>query len=154
MQEKYADAAAHLKLVIGTSSKATDALALLGLLEVKEGKNIQEGLSHLRKAIDLDPLNPDLVVLEALALQHHQSNYTKALDRYKKAVDLMKRRGRKISYEIYTNIGVLCHETKQYDAALDVYKQAFDALDDDNKAQEVSLEDDGIDSGQIILKRK
>lgn len=152
MQEKCNDAAAHLKLVIGTSSKATDALALLGLLEVKEGKNIQDGLLHLRKAIDLDPLNPELIVLEALALQQHESNYLKALDRYQKAVNLMTRRGRKISYEIYTNIGVLCHETKKYDQALKMYKQAFEALDDEKRAQESSLEDDFIEGGRIVLK--
>ena len=152
MQEKYADAAAHLKLVIGTSAKATDALALLGLLEVKEGKTVQDGLMHLRKAIDLDPLSPELVILEALALQQHESNYTKALDRYKKAVTLIKRRARKISHEVYTNIGVLCHETKKFEEALDMYKQAFEALDEGATAREVSLEDDFIEGGNIVLK--
>ena len=152
MQEKYADAAAHLKLVIGTSAKATDALALLGLLEVKEGKEVQDGLMHLRKAIDLDPLSPELVILEALALRQHESNYSKALDRYKKAVELMKRRGRKISHEIYTNIGVLCHETKKFDEALDNYKQAFEALDEGATAREVTMEDDFIEGGNIVMK--
>lgn len=152
MQEKYDEAAANLKLVIGTSSRATDALALLGLLEVKDGKNIQEGLSHLRKAIDLDVLNPDLVILEALALQQHQSNYGKALDRYKKAVELMKRRGTKISYEIYTNIGVLCHETKKFDMSLEMYKNAFEALDEDSNAKEVTLENVGIEGGKLVQK--
>ncbi|CAB9509292.1 associated protein CTR9 homolog [Seminavis robusta] len=151
MQEKYADAAAHLKLVIGTSARATDALALLGLLEVREGKNIQDGLLHIRKAIDLDPLNPDLVVLEALALQQHESSYTKALDRYQKAVQLMGRRGKKVPYEIYTNIGVLCHETKKFDKALEMYKQSFKALDEDETAQEVSLDSKEIEGGAIVL---
>ena len=152
MQEKYADAAAHLKLVIGTSAKATDALALLGLLEVKEGKEVQDGLMHLRKAIDLDPLSPELVILEALALQQHESNYSKALDRYKKAVELLKRRGRKISHDIYTNIGVLCHETKKFDEALDNYKHAFEALDEGATAREVTMEDDFIEGGNIVMK--
>ena len=52
MQEKYEDAAAHLKLVIGTSGRATDAFALLGLLESRDRKTIPDGLLHLRKAID------------------------------------------------------------------------------------------------------
>lgn len=152
MQEKYDDAMAHLKLVIGTSNKATDALALLGLLEVKNNETIQDGLVHLRKAIDLDPLSPELIILEALALQQHQSNYTKALDRYKKAVELMKRRGRKISHEIFTNIGVLCHETKAFDEALENYTLAFDALDEDGSSKEVSMECDFIEGGNIVLK--
>jgi tetratricopeptide (TPR) repeat protein len=153
MQEKYADAAAHLKLVIGTSARATDALALLGLLEVREGKNTQDGLLHIRKAIDLDPLNPDLVVLEALALQQHESNYAKALERYQKAVELMTRRGRKVHYEIYTNIGVVCHETKKFDKALEMYKQAFEALDEDATARDVRLDSSQeIEGGAIVLK--
>lgn len=152
MQEKFADAAAHLKLVIGTSAKATDALALLGLLEAREGKTMQDGLLHLRKAIDLDPLNPELVVLEALALQQHESTYNKALDKYQKAVDLMKRRGRKISYKIYTNVGVLCHETKKFDRALEMYKLAFEALDEDSTMRQVSLASDEIEGGKILLQ--
>ena len=58
--EEYDDAAAHLQLVLGTSNTATDALATIGLLEVKAGgKKTELGLSNLRKAIDLDPLNPE-----------------------------------------------------------------------------------------------
>lgn len=151
MHEKYGDAAAHLKLVMGTNAKATDALALLGLLEVREGKTMQEGLLHLRKAIDLDPLNPELVVLEALALQQHESNYNRALDKYQKAVDLMKRRGRNISYKIYTNIGVLCHETKKYDRALEMYKLAFEALDEGSTARKVTADTEGVESGGTIV---
>ncbi|OEU21277.1 TPR-like protein [Fragilariopsis cylindrus CCMP1102] len=114
-QEQYDQAAAHLQLVLGTSSTATDALATLGLLEVKTERKSQEGLAHLRKAIDLDPLNPELILLEALALQQHESNFAKALERYNKAAELMKRQGIRIPFEIYTNIGVLSHETRKFD---------------------------------------
>lgn len=129
--ETYDEAAAHLRLVLGSCPQATDAFALLGMLEVKTGKgeNKKEALSYLRKAIDLDPLNPDLVLLEALAFQQHQSDYPAALDRYRKAVKLMEDQGSDVSWEISTNMGVLCHETKQYDEAAIHYQKALQALD-------------------------
>jgi RNA polymerase-associated protein CTR9 len=148
-QEQYEEAAAHLLLVLGTSNTATDALATLGLLEVRSGKKMQEGLAHLRKAIDLDPLNPDLVLLEALALQQHETNFLRSLDRYKKAAQLMERQGKKIPFEIYTNIGVLCHETKNYDESLQMYRRALDAADDIQSRKLATLSNLGIAGGQI-----
>ncbi len=148
-QEEYDEAAAHLQLLLGTSSTATDALAILGLLEVKGGKKTQEGLAHLRKAIDLDPLNPELVLLEALALQQHESNFSKSLERYKKAILLMERQGKKISFDIYTNIGVLCHETKNYDESLLMYRRALEAVDDDASRNVATLDNVGFGGGQI-----
>ena len=148
-QEDFGEAATNLQRVLGTSNTATDALAALGLLEVKSGKKTLEGLAHLRKAIDLDPLNPELVLLEALALQQHESNYAKSLERYKKAVQLMERKGQKIPYEIYTNIGVLCHETKKYDESLKMYKQALDALDESEETKVATLNNLGLPGGYI-----
>lgn len=148
-KEQYDQAAAHLQLLLGTSSTATDALAILGLLEVKKGTKITEGLAHLRKAIDLDPLNPDLVLLEALALQQHETNFPKSLERYKKAIQLMERQGKKISFEIYTNLGVLCHETKNYIECLKMYQLALEALDDDMVRKVATLDNVGIDGGRI-----
>ena len=148
-QEEYEEAVAHLQLVLGTSNTATDALATLGLLEVRSGKKTQEGLAHLRKAIDLDPLNPDLVLLEALALQQHESNFLRSLDRYKKAAQLMEREGKKIPFTIYTNIGVLCHETKNYDESLIMYRRALDAADDSESRKVATLGNLGIAGGQV-----
>jgi RNA polymerase-associated protein CTR9 len=148
-QEEYAEAAAHLQLVLGTSNTATDALATLGLLEVKSGDKTTEGLANLRKAIDLDPLNPDLILLEALALQQHDTNYPRSLERYKKAVQLMERQGKKIPFEIYTNIGVLCHETKSYDESLKMYRLALDAADDEATRKVATMENVGIEGGRI-----
>ena len=148
-QEEYEQAAAHLQLVLGTSSTATDALAALGLLEVKSGKKTQEGLAHLRKAVDLDPLNPNLVLLEALALQQHESNYAKSLERYKKAIQLMERQGKKVGTEIFTNIGVLCHETKRFDESLEMYLRALDAADQDEATKVAKLQNVGFEGGEI-----
>lgn len=148
-QEDYAGAVLNLQRVLAGSNTATDALAALGLLEVKEGKKIKEGLGHLRKAIDLDPLNPDLVLLEALALQQHESSYPKALERYKAAVKLMERKGTKIPVEIYTNIGVLCHETKKFDECLEMYKKALDSLDGSSEDKIATIENTGLEGGQI-----
>lgn len=148
-QEEYGQAAVNLQRVLGTSNTATDALAALGLLEVKGVKKTKEGLAHLRKAIDLDPLNPDLVLLEALALQQHEINYSKSLERYKKAVQLMERKGKKISYEIYTNIGVLCHETKDFDESLKMYLRALDASDESLDERIATLENIGLAGGSI-----
>lgn len=148
-QEKYSEAATHLQLVLGTSNTATDALATLGLLEVKGGKKTQEGLAHLRKAIDLDPLNPELILLEALALQQHETNFPRALERYKKAVELMERQGKKIPFDIYTNIGVLSHETKDYDESLKMYRKALDASETDEEKKTATIDNVGVEGGKI-----
>ncbi len=147
-QDQYEQAAAHLRLVLGTSSTATDALATLGLLEVKAGKRLDEGLSYLRKAIELDPLNPDIVVYEAISLQQLETSYPKSLDRYKKAVGLMERSGRKIPHELHANIGVLCQETKKFDEALSMYELALVDLDDDS-TREADLDNVGKEGGYI-----
>lgn len=149
VKDDYKQAMSHLNKVLAASASATDALSLLGLLEVRAGKDIEEGLARLRKAVELDPLNPDLVVMEALALQQHESNYGKALERYQKAVDLMKRKRTKVPYEIYTNSGVLCHQTKRFDEALDMYQQALASLENFSTASVASLDNLGVDGGRI-----
>jgi RNA polymerase-associated protein CTR9 len=149
VKDDYKQAMSHLNKVLASSASATDALSLLGLLEVRAGKDIEEGLARLRKAVELDPLNPDLVVMEALALQQHESNYGKALERYQKAVDLMKRKRTKVPYEIYTNSGVLCHQTKRFDEALDMYQQALASLENFSTARVASLDNVGVDGGRI-----
>lgn len=151
-QGQYAPAMAHLQLVLGTSTTATDALATLGLLEVKTGKNskkTEDGLGHLRKAIDLDPLNHELILMEALALQQHESSFSKALERYNKAAELMERQGVKIPFEMHTNIGVLSHQTRKFDESLKCYVRALDALDEDGSKREAKMENRGIDGGRI-----
>lgn len=137
-QEDYKGAMQHLKLVVKNSATATDALALLGLLEVKAGgqAHTKEGLLHLRKAIDLEPLNPDLIIMEALALQQEKTSYPKSLERYQKAVELFEATDKVVPYELFCNIGVLCHETKAYDRALHYYTQALEALENETKDNE------------------
>lgn len=150
VQERYDDAVKELKQLLTISSSATDAYALLGLLEVRAGK-LEEGLAHLRKAVELDPANPDLVVLEALALQQHKSDYGKSLQRYEKAVDLMKRGETPVPYQIYTNLGVLCHETRLYEQALNMYRQALTALSDNNSStQTATFSNKGIDGIRVV----
>ena len=152
---KHDEAAAHLRLVLGTSSTATDALAALGLLEIK--KNRKEALNHLKKAVDLDPLNAELILLEAFALQQEDVDYAHALERYKKATVLMKKQGKEISHEVWTNIGVLCQETKQYDEALEYYAKALDTLEANqrkltgNNENEREMDDD---ADKCVIKLK
>lgn len=149
VKEQYDEAAKQLRLLLTQSSHATDAFALLGLLEIRSGK-VVEGLGHLRKAIDLDPSNPDMVALEALALQQHRTNYGKALERYKNAVDLITRRGESVAFQIYANCGVLCHETKKYEESLDMYKKALEVLDASGDLHQVSLANTGVDGVRIV----
>ena len=134
----------ELQLVVKKSPSATDAHAALGLLMVKSGKDKKAGFSHLRKAIDLDPSNPDLVLLEAYALQQEESDYATSLDRYQKATKLMKKQGKAISWIIYTNMGVLCYETKKYSEATECYEKAFKALESEEnyKADNFKLDDE------------
>jgi RNA polymerase-associated protein CTR9 len=130
--EAYDEAAAHLRLLLGTCSNATDALAALGLLEVKAGKDRREAFVYLKKAIDLDPFNADLVLIEALALQQQESDYPFSLDRYRKAVRLLETQSKVVPADVLTNMGVLCHETKQYDEALLMYGKALKAAEAEN----------------------
>jgi RNA polymerase-associated protein CTR9 len=134
----------ELRLVVKKSPSATDAHAALGLLMVKNGKDKKAGFSHLRKAIDLDPLNPDLVLLEAYALQQEESDYTASLDRYRKATQLMQKQGKPIPWVVLTNMGVLCYETKKFDDAADSYQKAFKALEleENYVADEAKLEEE------------
>lgn len=149
VKEQYDQAMEHLNTVLATHTTATDAMALLGLLEVRSGKKTDEGLAHIRKAIELDPLNPQLLVMEALALQQQRTTYNDAIERYKKAIDLMTRHTRdKVTYDIYANSGVLCHETKKYDEALEMYKLALEALDG-GLLREPTLDNTGLDGGLI-----
>lgn len=129
--EAYDEAAAHLRLVLGTCSNATDALAALGLLEVKAGKDRREAFVYLKRAIDLDPFNADLILIEALALQQHESDYPIALDRYRKAVRLIEAQSKSVPADVLTNMGVLCHEMKQYDEALKMYEKALRAAENE-----------------------
>lgn len=149
VREEYQEAAKELQELLRSSSKATDALALLGLLQVYLGKQLDDGLTHLRQAIELDPLNPELVVLEAMALQQHRTFYPKALQKYQKAVDLMNREGVPVPSHIFTNMGVLCQETRKYDEALNMYKQALSSLDENGEYSKASLEIIGVAGGQI-----
>lgn len=149
VKEEYNLAMEELNRLLTTSGPTTDTLALLGLLEVRSGKTFDEGLVHLRKAIELDPLNPELYVLEALALQQHKTNYGISLQRYKKAIDIMKRKGDPVPFDILNNGGVLCHETRKYDEALMMYKLALEALDNGGTMRVVTLENEGIQDAPI-----
>ena len=141
--ETYDEAAGHLQLVVGKSPSATDAHATLGLLGVKSGKDRKGAFSNIKKAIDLDPANADLVLLEALALQQQESDYPLALERYQKAVELMDTQGESPPWTVLTNMGVLCHETKKHDEASSCYEKAMVALEKDaDAAVKASLENE------------
>ncbi len=148
--EAYDEAAAHLRLLLGTCSNATDALAALGLLEVKAGKDRREAFVYLKRAIDLDPFNADLILIEALALQQHESDYPLALDRYRKAVRLLEAQSKAVPADVLTNMGVLCHETKQYGEALEMYEKALKAAE--NEVQDVAAtgETDGNEDWTFV----
>ena len=152
--ETYDEAVGQLRIVVGKSPSATDAQATLGLLEVKSGDRTK-GFSYLTKAIDLEPANADLVLLEALALQQQESDYHLSLERYQKAVQLMESQGESIPWVVLTNMGVLCHETKKFDDAASCYEKALLSLEsnDDIDAAESTLgtEDDKIHHADNLL---
>jgi len=129
-EEEYDEAVAHLRLILGTSSTATDALALLGLLEVR--KDFKGALQYLKRAVEFNPLHPELILLEALAMQQQESYYTQSLEKYEIALRLMLQREKVVSYDIYANIGVICHETKKYKKAMEMYAKALKTLEPDD----------------------
>jgi RNA polymerase-associated protein CTR9 len=147
--QEYSKAATHLTTVLQTSTNATDALALLGLLQARSPKTLEEGLGHLHKAIDLDPLNPDLVLQEAIALQQYESHYSQALACYQKAIRLLQRKKAKVSHQLYANCAVLCHETKKYEQALEMNMASLTALDQDGTARHAQLSNMGLEGGQL-----
>jgi RNA polymerase-associated protein CTR9 len=147
--QEYAKAATHLTTVLQTSTNATDALALLGLLQARSPKTLEEGLGHLHKAIDLDPLNPDLVLQEAVALQQYESHYPQALGCYQKAIRLLQRKKANVSHQLYANCAVLCHETKKYEQALEMNMASLTSLDQDGTARHAQLSNNGLEGGQL-----
>jgi len=61
----------------------------------------------------------------------------------------MERQGSKIPFTIYTNIGVLSHETRKFDESLTSYVHALNALDEDSTKREAKLENNGVEGGTI-----
>lgn len=129
--ENFEDASGQLELVVKASPNSSDAHAVLGLLKIRDGSDRKGAFVHLQKAIDLDPANADLILLEALALQQEESDYSKALERYQTAVKLMETQGENVSWIVLTNMGVLCHETKKFGEALICYERALKSLEED-----------------------
>eukprot|EP00592_Proboscia_alata_P020741 CAMPEP_0194425676 /NCGR_PEP_ID=MMETSP0176-20130528/24887_1 /TAXON_ID=216777 /ORGANISM="Proboscia alata, Strain PI-D3" /LENGTH=1293 /DNA_ID=CAMNT_0039236049 /DNA_START=225 /DNA_END=4106 /DNA_ORIENTATION=- len=141
-QGQFEEAETHLRLVLGPSPSATDAHAVLGLLEAKAGKDRKGAaaglkkaaedrkgaLVRLKKAAELSPTDPELILTQALALQQHETDFPAALERYRKAVEMMEHQGTAVSSEVLTNIGVLCQETNQHDEALKMYESALITL--------------------------
>ena len=64
---------------------------------------------------------------------------------------LMEGQGRPVPYEVLTNMGVLCHETKKFEDALLHYGKALEALDEDNN-QKGTLVLESIKCSQIQHK--
>lgn len=151
MKEDYNEGMAELEKVLKACPLATDAMSLMGLLKVYMGKEVEEGLTLLRKATERDPLNPDLVILEAQGLQQHRSNYDKAFERYQKAIELIRRKNKgtnnQVPYDVLVNTAVLCHETKRFDQGLQLYQQALISLDDAGTARTETSETGGSGGG-------
>ena len=127
------EAAQELQDFLGKAPnpKPTDALALLGLLQAPKLMTM-ESPPALRQARELDPLNPELLVLEAMALQSRSP--AKSLQKYRSAVQLVQQRGdAAIPVEWYNNMGVLCHETRQWEAAKQYYTDGLQSLVTNNK---------------------
>ncbi|GKY99266.1 hypothetical protein MPSEU_000881700 [Mayamaea pseudoterrestris] len=140
----YTQAKNHLHKLLATSGNATDSLLLLGLLEVKAGgKSVEGGLANISKAVELDPFNADLLLLEALALRQHRSTYLKAADKLEKAIDLMKRKGDAVPYEVYANRGVLCEGLNRHEEALEMFTLALHALDPSGRSCQFALDNLG-----------
>eukprot|EP00977_Amphora_coffeiformis_P005243 scaffold1123_cov168-Amphora_coffeaeformis.AAC.11 len=146
---KYDDAAKNLLKVLQSSTNATDALGLLGLVQARTPATLEEGLGHLRKAMDLDPLNPEWVLWEALALQQYEAHYSKAIECYQKAIELLQRRKLSVKPQYYANCGVLCHETKKYEQSLEMYLKALVALDMDGTARKAQMGNKGLPGGRL-----
>jgi len=140
---EFKDAVPILQKVC-TSHASTDALSLLGTLQVKLG-DLNEGLKNMTKALEMDPQNPQLVLQLALLLQQTKTNYTKALDTYRSVLPLLDT----VPVDIYNNMGVLAQETKQFAKSMEYYKQALASLDPSGERREARLDQVGIEGARI-----
>lgn len=147
---QYDKAATNLKMVIEQSPQATEAHAILGLLQVHLSNTYdrKEALGNLKKATELDPLNVDFVLLQALVFQTNKQEYSQALERYQNAVEMMEaQRGQgdddgplldAVPPHVWTNMGAIHQETGQFDDALKMYEKAMSVLSVKHSAHEVS----------------
>ena len=148
-EKKFDQAMTELKKVLVSSPQATDAAALLGLLQTRSTDTLDEGLSNLRKACELEPFEPKWVQWEALAMQGHAPLSKKALERYEKATELLSTKNRQTDTNILVNSGVLCHNTRQWDRALEKYKEALLSLDKDGSMRKATMESLGQPGASI-----
>jgi len=146
---QYSDAMNNLLLVTTQSPQATEAFAVLGLLQIVLQQPIsttetavtfssndrKQALANLKKATELDPTNVEWILLQALVYQTNKAEYSMALERYKKAVEVMELHHNvsndhsvAVPPHIWTNIGVIHQELCQYDAALVMYEKAMSGL--------------------------
>jgi RNA polymerase-associated protein CTR9 len=156
---QYEKAASNLKQVIQQSPQATEAHAALGLLQVHLSNTYdrKEALGNLKKATELDPLNVDLVLLQALVFQTNKQEYSQALERYGKAVEMLEaqqsqgmeddgRQGNEhaVPAHVWTNIGVIHQELGKFGDALQMYQKAMAVL----SVTHLTIESSGAQSDQ------
>jgi RNA polymerase-associated protein CTR9 len=184
----YAEAMKNLIIVTTQNPQAMEAFAILGLLQIvmqlpsstahstttntdatnapesansNSANDRKQALANLKKATELDPNNVEWVLLQALVYQMNKAEYSLALDRYQKAVEMMELQNSLttsnehapavIPPDIYTNIGVIHQELGQYDEALRMYEMALKGLGDATSDSFDKIEDN---IGDLVIIRE
>jgi len=66
--------------------------------------------SQLKLAVEYDKGNAKLLLLLASVLQNNNSSYEEALECYKKAMDVLEKEGKDVSFIAHANVGVLHYQ--------------------------------------------
>ena len=178
----------NLIIVTTQNPQAMEAFAILGLLQIvmqlpsstahstttntdatnapesansNSANDRKQASANLKKATELDPNNVEWVLLQALVYQTNKAEYSLALDRYQKAVEMMELQNSLtasnehapaiIPPDIYTNIGVIHQELGQYDEALRMYEMALKGLGDATSDSFEKIEDN---IGDLVIIRE
>ena len=100
---EYEGAVENLKLVIEKSPQAMEAYTVLGLLQIQllNTYDRKQALANLKKATELDPINVEWVLLQVLVYQTNKAEYSLALERYLKVVEMMESQHSKAQLKVY-----------------------------------------------------
>ena len=143
-REQYDNAIASFEEVIKSAPDDYDTLKVLGWLYAKQGQTetgewseyTKKGVERLRRATAMRGDDPEvrLELAQLLQTDSGQAHTTEALEHYRAAMTVMRRRQQDIRPEVHSNVAVLYHRIGKFSRA---EKSMIKAL---------SVEEEGVDN--------